>query len=150
ALRRALDAGIRFAQLKAFFEGALVSPVLTAHPTEVTRKSIRDRERDVARLLDDRDRLQLAAEEAAANEQALRQAVLAIWQTSELRRTRLAVIDEVANGLSYYDYTFLRELPRFYAALEDRLESEDPCWRLVRLPSFVMIGSWIGSDRDGN
>src|SRR5262249_10605474 len=60
------------------------------------------------------------------------------------------VIDEVANGLSYYDYTFLRELPRFYAALEDRLESEDPCWRSVRLPSFLRIGSWIGGDRDGN
>jgi phosphoenolpyruvate carboxylase len=150
ALRRALDAGIRLARLKAFFEGALVSPILTAHPTEVTRKSIRDRERDIARLLDDRDRLQLTAEEAAANEEALRRAVLAIWQTSGLRRTRLAVIDEVANGLSYYDYTFLRELPRFYAALEDRLESDDPCWRSVRLPSFLRIGSWIGGDRDGN
>src|SRR5215471_1326740 len=117
ALRRALDAGITLAQLKAFFDGALVSPVLTAHPTEVTRKSIRDRERDIARLLDDRDRLQPTPEEAAASEEALRRAVLAVWQTSELRRTRLAVIDEVANGLSYYDYTFLRELPRFYAAL---------------------------------
>ena len=150
ALRRALDAGITLAQLKAFFDGALVSPVLTAHPTEVTRKSIRDRERDIARLLDDRDRLQPTPEEAAASEEALRRAVLAVWQTSELRRTRLAVIDEVANGLSYYDYTFLRELPRFYAALEDRLQSEDPCWRSMRLPSFLRIGSWIGGDRDGN
>jgi phosphoenolpyruvate carboxylase len=150
ALRRALDAGITLGQLKAFFERALVNPVLTAHPTEVTRKSIRDRERDIARLLDDRDRRQLTAEEASANEEALRRAVLAIWQTSELRRTRLAVIDEVANSLSYYDYVFLRELPRFYTALEDRLESEDPCWRSVRLPSFLRIGSWIGGDRDGN
>jgi phosphoenolpyruvate carboxylase len=150
ALRRALDAGITSAQLKAFFDGALVSPVLTAHPTEVQRKSIRDRERDIAKLLDDRDRMPLTSEEAAANEQALRRAVLAIWQTSDLRRTRLAVIDEVANGLSYYDYTFLRELPRFYAALEDQLESEDPSWRSVGLPSFLRIGSWIGGDRDGN
>ena len=72
ALRRALDAGITSAQLKAFFDGALVSPVLTAHPTEVQRKSIRDRERDIAKLLDDRDRMRLTSEEAAANEQSLR------------------------------------------------------------------------------
>lgn len=150
ALRRALDAGITSAQLKAFFDGALVSPVLTAHPTEVQRKSIRDRERDIARLLEDRDRLRLTPQEAAANEEALRRAILAIWQTGDLRRTRLAVIDEVANGLSYYDYTFLRELPRFYAALEDRLKSEDPSWRSAELPAFLRIGSWIGGDRDGN
>ena len=56
-----------------------------------------------------------------ANEEALRRAVLTLWQTNLLRGTRLAVLDEVANGISYYDYTFLRELPRFYAALEDLL-----------------------------
>src|SRR5262249_26137094 len=57
-----------------------------------------------------------------------------------LRGSRLKVVDEIANGLSYYDYTFLRELPRFYAALEDQLASTDPAW----------VGSWIGGDRDGN
>jgi phosphoenolpyruvate carboxylase len=150
ALGRALDAGVTSAQLKAFFDEALVSPVLTAHPTEVQRKSVRDRERDIAKLLEDRDRMRLTSEEAAANEEALRRAVLAIWQTGDLRRTRLAVIDEVANGLSCYDYTFLRELPRFYAALEDRLQSQDPSWRSAGLPSFLRIGSWIGGDRDGN
>jgi phosphoenolpyruvate carboxylase len=150
ALRRAREAGITSAQLKAFFDGALVSPVLTAHPTEVQRKSIRDREREIAKLLDDRDRLRLTPREAATNQEALRRAVLAIWQTNDLRRTRLAVIDEVANGLSYYGYTFLRQLPRLYADLEDRLESDDPWWRSVQLPSFLKIGTWIGGDRDGN
>ncbi|HLK81207.1 MAG TPA: phosphoenolpyruvate carboxylase [Xanthobacteraceae bacterium] len=150
ALRRAQDAGITSVQLKAFFDRALVSPVLTAHPTEVQRKSVRDREREIARLLDDRDRLRLTFEEAAANEEALRRAVLAIWLTGDLRRTRLTVIDEVANGLSYYDHTFLRELPRLYADLEDRLESRDLLWRSAPLPSFLKIGSWIGGDRDGN
>jgi phosphoenolpyruvate carboxylase len=72
-----------------------------------------------------------------------------LWQTNLLRRVRLRVIDEVANGLSFYDYTFLRELPRFYAALETELAScgwspADP------LPSFLRMGSWIGGDRDGN
>src|SRR5262249_49718823 len=58
--------------------------------------------------------------------------------------------DEIANGLSYYDYTFLCELPRFYAALEDQLASTDPAWDDFELPSFLRVGSWIGGDRDGN
>jgi phosphoenolpyruvate carboxylase len=76
--------------------------------------------------------------------------VLTLWQTSTLRGSRLKVVDEVANGLSYYDYTFLRELPRFYAALEDQLASTDAAWDNFELPSFLRIGSWIGGDRDGN
>src|SRR5262249_18790846 len=59
-------------------------------------------------------------------------------------------VDEVANGLSYYDYGFLRELPRFYAALEDQLASNDSAWDDFELPSFLRVGSWIGGDRDGN
>jgi len=150
ALRRARAAGMTRSALEGFFNGALISPVLTAHPTEVRRKSTLDREREIAKLLEDRDRQLLTPEEAAESEEALRRAVLTIWQTSILRRSKLAVIDEVANGLSYYDYTFLRELPHFYAELEDQLAAEDPAWKAIRLPSFLKIGSWIGGDRDGN
>ena len=150
ALVRARDAAISRSKLQNFFTNAIVCPVLTAHPTEVRRKSTIDREMDVARLLAERDRLRLTPEETAANEEALRCAVLTLWQTSMLRGTRLKVIDEVANGLSYYDYTFLRELPRFYAALEDQLASTDPAWDNFELPSFLRVGSWIGGDRDGN
>jgi phosphoenolpyruvate carboxylase len=70
-----------------------------------------------------------------------------IWRT--LRRTRLRVIDEVANGLSYYKYTFLSELPLFYADLEAELSAAAVALA-DGLPSFLQIGSWIGSDRDGN
>jgi phosphoenolpyruvate carboxylase len=151
ALGRAGAAGMTRAQLQEFFAGALVVPVLTAHPTEVRRKSTIDREMEVAHLLADRDRLaQVTPEEAASADEALRRAILTLWQTNILRRTRLAVIDEVANGLAYYDYTFLSELPRFYAALEERLAAADPAWRETGLPSFLRLGSWIGGDRDGN
>ena len=150
ALARARDAAISRSQLQSFFTNALVCPVLTAHPTEVRRKSTIDREMEVAHLLAERDRVELTPEEMAASEEALRCAVLTLWQTSMLRGTRLKVVDEVANGLSYYDYTFLRELPRFYAALEDQLASTDPAWDGVELPSFLRVGSWIGGDRDGN
>ena len=150
ALARIHEAGIPHARLQAFFATALVGPVLTAHPTEVRRRSTIDREMEVARLLAERDRIELTPDETAASDEALRGAVLTLWQTSILRRHRLAVIDEVANGLSYYDYTFLRELPRFYAALEDQLAASDPAWRDADLPSFLRMGSWIGGDRDGN
>jgi len=111
ALGRAREAGISRAQLEAFFDHALCSPVLTAHPTEIRRKSSIDREMEIARLLDERDRIQFTPEELADNRDALRRAVLILWQTSLIRGTRLRVIDEVANGLAYYDHTFLRALP---------------------------------------
>src|SRR6516165_858702 len=150
ALARARDADISRSRLQNFFTSAIVCPVLTAHPTEVRRKSTIDREMEVAHLLAERDRLPLTPEEAAANGEALRRAVLTLWQTSMLRGSRLKVTDEIANGLSYYDYTFLRELPRFYAALEDQLVSTDAAWDNFELPSFLRVGSWIGGDRDGN
>ena len=150
ALTRARDAAISRSKLENFFTNAIICPVLTAHPTEVRRKSTIDREMEVAHLLAERDRVRLTPEETAANEEALRCAVLTLWQTSMLRGSRVKVTDEVANGLSYYDYTFLRELPRFYAALEDQLASTDPAWDGFELPSFLRVGSWIGGDRDGN
>ena len=91
---------------------ALCVPVLTAHPTEVQRKSIIDREMEIARLLDERDRVQFTPEELAANRKALRRAVLTLWQTSLLRGTRLRVLDEIENALAYYDHTFLRRAAR--------------------------------------
>ena len=150
ALAHARDSGVSRARLEAFFANALCSPVLTAHPTEVRRKSSIDREMEVARLLDERDRVQFTPDELAANRRALRRAVLMLWQTSILRRARLKVLDEVANGLSFYDHVFLRQLPRFYAELEDGLAAADPAWAGIAVPSFFVMGSWIGGDRDGN
>ena len=149
ALARARQAAIPPARLAVFFAGAMVVPVLTAHPTEVRRKSTIDREMEVADLLSERDRPSLTDTELRTNEAALRRAVLTLWQTNLVRGTRLRVIDEVANGLSYYDYTFLSELPRFYADLEEELAGQGVALA-DGLPSFLRIGSWIGGDRDGN
>src|SRR5215468_3711162 len=113
-LAHAQAAGIAPADLRRFFKDALVSPVLTAHPTEVRRKSTMDREMEVAALLDRRERVQLTPEEAEACDEQLRRAVLTLWQTNLLRRTKLTVLDEVTNGLSFYDYTFLHEVPRLH------------------------------------
>jgi phosphoenolpyruvate carboxylase len=148
-LSHARSAGFSAVDLRKFFETAQVSPVLTAHPTEVRRKSTIDREMEIAALLDRRERVQLTPDELVASDEQLRRAVVTLWQTNLLRRTKLTVLDEVANGLSFYDYTFLHEVPRLHCALEDRLNEGDGSAR-GELASFLRMGSWIGGDRDGN
>ncbi len=150
ALNRARAAGFDGAALMHFFDGALVSPVLTAHPTEVRRKSTINRELEIAALLDERERIVGDDGEMQRNEEQLRRAILLLWRTNMLRQTRLKVIDEVANGLSYYDYTFFREMPRLYAAIEDDLAAADPRVADRRVKPFLRVGCWIGGDRDGN
>src|SRR5215218_8299119 len=147
-LSHARTAGFSPADLRRFFATALVSPVLTAHPTEVRRKSTIDREMEIAALLNQRERIQLTPDELAASDEELRREVLTLWQTNLLRRTKLTVLDEVANGLSFYDYTFLHEVPRLHCALEDKLNEGDSS--RGELASFLKMGSWIGGDRDGN
>lgn len=136
------------AEVQAFFDKALISPVLTAHPTEVQRKSILNCQLVISKLLADRDRLDMTPEELEYNEEALHRFVLILWSTRMLRTSKLSVQDEVNNGLSFYDYTFLRELPKLYSGLEKQLESR--FGQRIALPPFLRVGSWIGGDRDGN
>ena len=148
ALARAREEGVAAGRISDFFSNALVSPVLTAHPTEVQRKSILDCQLEVARLLTERDRIQLTPEELVQNEEALRRVVLTLWQTRILRELRLTVNDEIENGLAYYRYTFLRQLPKLYAEIEDLLAERN--FGVLRSANFFKLGSWIGGDRDGN
>ena len=134
---------------------SFISPVLTAHPTEVQRKSILDAERDIAKLLSVRDDIRLhgvvspggkdalTPRELAANEAQIRARVMQLWQTRLLRYSKLTVADEVENALSYYESTFLREIPKIYADIEQNLGHPVP-------HSFLRMGQWIGGDRDGN
>jgi phosphoenolpyruvate carboxylase len=149
AFHRTREMGVEPKTLGDFFDRALVSPVLTAHPTEVRRKSTLTRELEIAELLDKRDRAVDPAE-LSANEEQLRRAILILWRTNLLRQTKLKVIDEVSNALSFYDYTFFQELPRLYGAIEDQLEAISGQSRAKPIGSFLRIGSWIGGDRDGN
>ncbi len=143
-------AGLGAREMRAFFDECFVSPVITAHPTEVRRASTLDREMEIARLLDELDRTELTQDERAEREMRLRRNVLALWQTPLLRRTKLTVADEVANGLSHWDHAFLPELPHLYCRIEDWLEADRGSFSRRELPPFFRIGSWIGGDRDGN
>ncbi len=149
ALSRVAQAGLGSEAVAEFFRQALISPVLTAHPTEVQRKSILDCQLEIARLLAERDRLSLTAEERAVSEESLRRVILSLWQTRILRELRLKVNDEIDNGLSYYRYTFLRQVPRLYAEIEDHLKAQ---WPELDIPvgPILRMGAWIGGDRDGN
>ncbi len=149
ALHQARDRGLDGARIAAFLGDALISPVLTAHPTEVQRKSILDCQLAIAAQLTRRDRLRLTRDEQAALEEDLRRLVLTLWQTRMLRELKLTVSDEIENGLAYYRYTFLRELPRLYTRVEDAVQALWPGTRIGSNP-WLRLGSWIGGDRDGN
>lgn len=142
ALERLFDAGVRPAEVARTLENGFVSPVLTAHPTEVQRKSILDAERAIAELVGARDRLHTEREKAA-NEHLIRARVTQLWQTRMLRYSKLTVADEIENALSYYHATFLREIPKLYTELEEALPGEE-------VAPFLRMGQWIGGDRDGN
>ena len=155
ALSRLRWAGITPDEIAQTLAQAYVSPVLTAHPTEVQRQSILQAEHDIARLLVERDDILARAQlfnsakdaltprELATNEAMLRARVAQLWMTRLLRYSKLTVADEIENALSYYEATFLREIPKIYAALEDALEGQT-------VHSFLRMGQWIGGDRDGN
>ncbi|WP_408633887.1 phosphoenolpyruvate carboxylase [Polaromonas glacialis] len=155
ALARLRWAGIAPKTISDTLARSFVSPVLTAHPTEVQRKSILDAERGIAQLLTARDSIKamalavsaakdaLTPRELAANEAQLRARVMQLWQTRLLRFSKLTVADEIENALSYYEATFLREIPKIYASLERELGMQP-------VHSFLRMGQWIGGDRDGN
>ncbi len=126
----------------AYLEGALIAPVITAHPTEVRRKSVIDRENAIADLLpacyrDDGKR-------AAETEIRLKREIRTLWQTRMLRPERIKVIDEIDNAMSFMARTFMTQLPAVKHKLATLFDLHGP------LPAAFRVGSWVGGDRDGN
>ena len=147
ALERLDQAGIGGEVLADVIGDMQVTPVLTAHPTEVQRKSVLTLHRKLAVLLGQRDH-DLTPSEAGENEADLYAAILTLWQTRLVRPQRLTVADEVRNGISYFQDTFFDQLPRLYEHFQSVLADHGIAG--VELPPFFRIGSWIGGDRDGN
>ncbi len=142
AFERLARADHRAADIAQVLQQAYISPVLTAHPTEVQRKSILDAERAVAQLVGERDEL-ATDERRADNEALIRARVTQLWQTRMLRTSKLMVADEIENALSYYPATFLQQIPRLYRDIERALPGHP-------VAPFLRMGHWIGGDRDGN
>src|SRR4029453_19263020 len=142
ALKRLNDKGIGVDQAAKLLDASLIVPVLTAHPTEVARKSMIDHRNRIAELMRHRDLGRTETPDGDAIEQAILRQISLLWQTRPLRRERLYVADEVEIALTYLRDVFLPVLPMLYARWERVLEH--------RPKSFLRLGSWIGGDRDGN
>jgi len=142
ALRRLESKRIAIDQVAQLLDRTLIVPVLTAHPTEVMRKSMIDHRNRIADLMRLRDQGLSQAAGGDEIEQALLRQIALLWQTRPLRRERLIVADEVEIALAYLRDIFLPVLPMLYARWERQLPQ--------RPRSFLRLGSWIGGDRDGN
>lgn len=142
AIAKLKDDGIDGDAIAALLGASLVAPVLTAHPTEVRRKSVLDHKNRVAELMRLRDAGLDETPEGDVIEEAIRRQVVLLWQTRPLRTEKLFVADEIDNALTYLRDVFLPVVPKLYARWEKELGA--------RPAPFLRVGSWIGGDRDGN
>ncbi|MYL50642.1 phosphoenolpyruvate carboxylase [Halobacillus litoralis] len=123
--------------------------IITAHPTEATKRTVLEIQKRIATILKKLDHPQLTKSERESLQDSLQNEVTVLWQTDELRERKPTVMDEVRNGLYYFDETLFDVLPDIHQELEARLEDHYPNedWNV---PNFLRFGSWIGGDRDGN
>ena len=140
ALRVLQADGIGAEAVRRLLDGALIAPVITAHPSEVRRKSVLDRQGAIADLLD----ILASGKEREASERELVRQMSIFWRTRLLRRMKIAVTDEVENAVSYFERSFLEAIPALYAHWGEVFGGAR------RVPSFLRLGSWVGGDRDGN
>ncbi|WP_172765544.1 phosphoenolpyruvate carboxylase, partial [Neisseria gonorrhoeae] len=123
-----------------------VTAVLTAHPTEVQRQTVLNFNRRIRALLPQRERC-TNADALARLRREIDTVLLGLWQTSETRRHKLSVNDEINNGVSIFPMSFFEALPKLYRKMEHDFQTAYPD---VRVPNILKIGGWIGGDRDGN
>jgi phosphoenolpyruvate carboxylase len=143
ALRTLAGEGVQRDEVVTMLRRALIAPVITAHPSEVRRKSVLDRTGAIADDLDAYNRARSDAERAAIERELVRQ-VSIFWRTRLLRSVKLGVGDEIENAVSYFERSFLPALPKLYAHWVEVLGNPE------NLTSFLRVGSWVGGDRDGN
>ncbi len=129
--------------------GALVSPVITAHPTETRRRTVFDTQHRITQLMRLHARGHAHTDDGHDIETELRRHVLTLWQTALVRLSRLQITDEIAVGLRYYSAAFFDVVPKVNAGVRDALRGRWPDADLLPEP-ILRPGSWIGGDRDGN
>ncbi|HUR37195.1 MAG TPA: phosphoenolpyruvate carboxylase [Terriglobales bacterium] len=147
-LQRMKSAGISLEETLAALKKIQIVPVFTAHPTEVSRRTVLFKRARIAEHLAAFDQLPLTAEAAREHQNAIAAEIASLWQTDEVRHQQPTVRDEIKMGLDLYPACLLNTIPSLYAEFSDAVASvygERP-----PLPTVVRFGSWIGGDRDGN
>ncbi|MBU8812179.1 phosphoenolpyruvate carboxylase [Mycolicibacterium goodii] len=150
ATYRKLDAaGLDAAKVADALSGALVSPVITAHPTETRRRTVFETQHRITELMRLRLHGHTRTEDNRDIEVELRRHILTLWQTALIRLSRLKISDEIETGLRYYEAAFFDVIPQVNAEVRDALRQRWPEADLLAEP-ILRPGSWIGGDRDGN
>jgi phosphoenolpyruvate carboxylase len=160
-LRRLRDAGVTAEQAHALLRHICVTPVFTAHPTEVARRSVMFKRRRISDLLEQLDRIPVPEPHLEALERDLTAEITALWQTDDVRTARPTVRDEIRMALDYYESSLFDTLPVLYGEVASALVAEYPAEKatasvtniapsITDLPQLIQFGSWIGGDRDGN
>jgi phosphoenolpyruvate carboxylase len=150
-LLRMKESGISADAARAAVDQIAITPVFTAHPTEVARQTVLLKRRRVAQALERLDRVPLTYEEAEECEERIRAEVTSLWQTDEVRLAKPTVDDEIRMGLRYVRLSLFDALPKTYAEVAESfrdvygVELDE-----ATLPNLIQLGSWIGGDRDGN
>ena len=141
--------GIGADETQALLDRLRVMPVFTAHPTEAKRRTVLFKHDRLSGILARLETEGLLPDERRDAILGLREEIVSLWQTDETRSHRIGVLDEVRNGLYYFEATLFDLVPRMQARLRRALESAYP-ERAFRVPIVLRFGSWIGGDRDGN
>ncbi|MBS1814462.1 MAG: phosphoenolpyruvate carboxylase [Acidobacteria bacterium] len=150
-LRRMKEAGYSAQEALALLTKVCVTPVFTAHPTEVARRSVMFKRNRIAQFLEQLDRIPLPEDELTALQNDLLAEITALWQTDDVRSERPTVRDEIRMGLDYYETSIFDTLPSLYYEIASAIRKEYGMdIALPELPNLVSFGTWIGGDRDGN
>ncbi|HEY1994966.1 MAG TPA: phosphoenolpyruvate carboxylase [Edaphobacter sp.] len=156
-LRRLREAGVTADEAYALLRRICVSPVFTAHPTEVARRSVMFKRRRLSDLLEQLDRIPVPEPQLEALERAVIAEITALWQTDDVRSARPTVRDEIRMALDYYESSLFDTLPVLYGEVASAIAAEYPgenatetATNICDLPLLIRFGSWIGGDRDGN
>ena len=149
ALAGAANAGISAVSIRTLLARCCVEPVFTAHPTEARRRTVLDKLRRLSQLVAQLDDQRLAPDETGQLHVLIREEIAALWLTEEVRRRAPTVLDEVRNGLYYFEETLWDVVPELQRDVDLAVRRLDPSQSFTEQSPFA-FGSWIGGDRDGN
>ena len=146
------ESGVTADKLQVLLDELLYLPVITAHPSEVKRRTVKSALRNVFLTLEalSNNRMKGYFHEVAL--ERLQCQIQMLWKTDEVRARKLGVADEIDAGLFYFPLSLFQATVRVYRNFERSLSDVygEEVARKIRVPSFLGFGSWIGGDRDGN